>query len=399
MPLNIRVPLEDTLLSRDTTTNKDTLVTNCFSDTLANGEVMLVKRPGLENLTSALGLGQQGALGWGRGIFYYEGKLYSWNGPDLGLIWAGFGVTSDKLVLLSASPNDPAFGQSFYIDTEDNLKLGKRFGSFASDGYFGTIVSNGSELFSVNSNVVNSFLVKSLDGISWTIEDTYLAGFEYTLSAQIGTILMFLNEGASASIVSLDNGVSFTEYSTGLSISNGTAIATLGSVFSVGNAHTSNGTTWSLSTGAADAMGAMASNGTIIIGVSMSNVGKISANGTSWNNLTFLGNGASSMTSEMKIVWSGSKWVGVCKNGNSVTSTDGITWTLGKRKVGKYLTPKSLVFFNNVFYCYTYLADSTIGNPYQISYIETSLDGINWNLSAVDLAFDNEIPTIISGNI
>ncbi len=398
----VRIPLANTIESRDSTLNKDALTQNAFVDMTSDGAGHVVKRPALVNKTSALGLGIAGGLGWGRGLFYYEGKVFSWNGPDTGVTWAGFGQSSDKLVLIAASLANPAFGQSFYINQDDEFKLGKKFGSFDSDGFFTSVLFNGTKFFAINCNVSNKFIAESTDGITWTILTTFAAGGTFSLASVKGTTLLFVDETLSTVIRSVDNGVTWTSAATGLTVANGLAIAVLGTRFSVGSAHSTDGITWTPSSGAAESMGVIASNGSYLIGFSNStNVYKFSNNGTTWSNPARLGTGASSMDKQMKLVWSAplNKWVGVCKNGKSVTSVDGTNWELGNRNESQYLTPQSLVYFDGAFYCYSYLPPSLIGNPYQLSFIEKSVDGVNWTTTEVDLAFTSEIPTIITGII
>jgi hypothetical protein len=63
----VRIPLEATIESRDTTLDKDSLTTNAFVEQSAIGNYT-IKRPGLEVLASALGRGLGG--------LWYNGSLY-----------------------------------------------------------------------------------------------------------------------------------------------------------------------------------------------------------------------------------------------------------------------------------------------------------------------------------
>ncbi|MBT9146183.1 MAG: hypothetical protein DDT42_02065 [candidate division WS2 bacterium] len=145
-------------------------------------------------------------------------------------------------------------------------------------------------------------------------------------------------------------------------------------------------------------MAKMWSNGSYIIGFSTISTGYLwrsTNSGTAWGAPSRLGNGASSMTVGMDMVWTGAFWCGVTTNGKSVTSTDGTNWTLGNRNVGPHFVGVRITYLNGVFY----VLSQTIGylSPFLVTYLETSTDGINWTSEITDTQIFNQTPTIISG--
>jgi hypothetical protein len=124
---------------------------------------------------------------------------------------------------------------------------------------------------------------------------------------------------------------------------------------------------------------------------------KFSNNGTVWSNFTPVGAETSSISAGGLFAWNGTLWCCVTNDGKAFTSTDGTNWTKGNRSESVYVIPNNLVFFEGAFYCLSQTPASTVGNPYNLSFIEKSVDGINWQTTIVDLALFDETPTLISG--
>jgi hypothetical protein len=392
MALNIRIPFDDIIASRDATLDKDSIISNAFCDQVTEGTT-IVKRPGLINKTSALGLGISGALGLGQGIFFFNDKVYSWNSATTDLLSSGFAKNSTKALILGGySGTPPERFQLITIDLDGKLTASKRLTPGVAEGFPTSLVYTGTSFItSVAEPADNKFYRSTDNGSSWSLLSGPNGSGAY-YGVVRGTTICFFTPGAPITIqTSIDDGINWTT-TTPATTSFSTAINTLGSVFTIGTHHSSNGTSWTASTGATT-MHKIWSNGSYLVGFSDTGVYKFTNNGTTWVTASKLGTGASSMNENMDLVWNGTFWCGVTSNGKSVTSSDGTNWVLGNRNIGNQVPNVFLTYFDSTFYCIS----QTNPDPFTVTYLETSTDGINWTREMTDTQIFNQYPTVISG--
>lgn len=398
MSVNIRVPFTDALYNRDTSFDKDAFTANTFFEAVPEG-VAVVKRPGLENKTSALGIGFGGSLGLGLGIFYYQDKVYSFNSIDPGTQWIGFAKSPTSAVLISG-PGTSAIIKNVSLKEMDVLEYTEQASGAGIDGGFTSLVYTGTRFIAHGTFTLENFIRLSNDGITWTAGQLLSSNMSEGTMAVKGSTIVLITQTADYIAVSTDNGTSWVETNIAKGSSNNKAIAVLGANFTIGSFYSPNGTTWTVCTGSgAGPMRHLTSNGSYILGFgSFSSQMKFSNNGIAWSNVTPVGvEAATSMVPGTLLQWSGTYWCAVTPNGKSFTSTDGTNWTKGNRQQSVFVIPKNLIFFNNTFYCLSETPQSTTGNPFALTFLEFSRDGINWETSVLDLALFDPTPTILTG--
>jgi hypothetical protein len=403
MALNLRIPFDDIVSSRDATLDKDAIITNAFCDQVTEG-VAIVKRPGLINKTSALGLGISGALGLGQGIFFFNNKVYSWNSIDPGTTWYGFIQSNDKLLTAAATNLSSDGDRVLTIDTNENIVTKEMFDIASTTGY-AALLYTGSRFIvgALSSYFASTPTVASIDyssdGVTWT-PVAIPAARDYTCGTIKGTTICLVEVGLNYTLVSTNNGSSWTQYNPAKNYPDGIySVASNGTVFTTGDYYSTDGITWTHGTGAVGVYDNIIYNGTGFIAISAATGAiRISTDGIAWTSTTPTGTGASALFSTItKFAWSGSIYAGITQSGYAIYSTNGTTWTLGNRQYSPTIIPDQIKYFNGAFYALTHSPTSLSGAPFNISFIEKSTDGINWTRSIIDVALFNETPTIISG--
>lgn len=380
MQVNIRIPFDEDIGSRDATLNKDSIVSNGFFDIVPAGNA-LVKRPGLENKTSALGLGVEGGqLGYGQGIIYYEDIVYSWNAPTRSTRWSPWAVGDQRAVTAAydnpGSSGTDLFGERIlFLEGGGEFKVrelpaqtGPNFNKewFASvwteDKYFvGGVVNGTNDIIIAMSTDLDTFT---------TAVFTEVAGSVFTSAIFfLDTIFFYGTNGSGNDFVytSVNNGTSWTRQ-----VPDFIPVPTIQTGTSIGGG-----------------IKPYANNDTILV---MNSRNSTSVDRYSLDGLTSTPIVGTSNNLGETIVWTGSQFVSSPKGQVSsgvfrvYTSPDGITWTPQVTSGEVYFGTTTLnplaadlyVYGNGVFVASTYLH---VGNtPYNtIARFAYSTDGLVWN--------------------
>jgi hypothetical protein len=398
MPLVIRLPFDDAITSRDATTNKDALTTNAFFDQLGQEQV-LVKRPGLQNLTSALGLGVQGALGIGLGIFFYEDVLYSFNSVNPGTEFKGF-ITDGNILLTAAYENLDSVGDRVvYITRDDEIKV-KPLPDDFQQRKWGAMVYTGTRFIveGVDEDLSNEVRIAySTDGNTWTQTTApYLGGEEFQSGAIAGSTIVMVDSGMNYTIVSTDNGSTWTGHNPALAVpDNISDIASNGTNrFTSGQYYSADGINWIACTGTtANATNPIIWNGTFFLHNDNDIMYK-STDGIAWTTPATTG------LVPTRFAWSDTlnRYAGFAESGGTtyaVYSTDGLNWITGLTQ--GFPIPGLITFFNGSYYGLSQVDTAVSGAPFNLTFVLKSTNGITWIAYAIDIALFDETPTLVDG--
>ena len=160
----LRIPFAEPLTNRDSTTTKDSKLTNCFSQTVG-GQNVVVKRPGL---LAAI----QGNVGQGQGAYCYNNFTYNISGDIL--TTTGYVAPPPNITFTSstATTNQPistvisgnycyvisANGNTFQIFNISNPASPTLIGSIATYTSPNCLVVSGSRAYIINDYYNNSYL-------------------------------------------------------------------------------------------------------------------------------------------------------------------------------------------------------------------------------------------------
>lgn len=417
MGVTIRSPFSDVIGTRDATTDKDSLTTNMFFDVVPEGEAF-VKRPGLENLTSALGLGINGALGFGQGIFYYDEKVFSFNSPDIDY-FIGNSATNGSRILFITQPVTDATLPSYVIiiDENDNIIRSRLPDENLTDPvifgwksllwtgtYFCLLGQTGDA--SLDPKYV---ILRSIDGETWTEVATDVlptSGGRFYGAAINSTACVFVDTFITEVYTSTDDGATWTR--TELSVNANPEIANLHSntnSLSTGQYSTTDGLTWTPSTGNYPTSPEFITNLGTSYYVYDGGYRYTSTNGIAWTRFAITGD---SPDATDPVTFGDGLTVTSIINyspypqrdyGKSTQSSNaGLVWSFGQKQFSAQLVTLALYYVNGKYYALSYAPGNVYyGMPYEIHYISTSTDGITWQSSSIELALFNSTPTIISG--
>lgn len=422
MSLNLRVPFSDIIGTRDSQLNKDSLTTNVFFDAVPEGEA-LVKRPGLQNLTSALGLGIDGKMGYGQGIFFYNDIVFSFNAPPFDYIYNKVAVGNGQVIFVAEPPGSaPPESKSYVVildaDGSINSKILPSFINLIE-----SILYTGTHFCIFGSGTDGTlYIIRSVDGISWetvytldpTVEEVGKFGVVKTgLSA-------FLSDAMDYSYTSTDNGATWAVNTTNINTPDSVVtIASDDTTFTNGVHYSTDAITWSLCTG--------------------TTVGGTGYNISYGNNKFFsYTSGASAFTSLNGIAWITEAVTVVVpqttsdgtpkfsfvdgvystvspleiSSGNIIPaawSSNGLNWTVSvnpaippapARDTYNDLLESVYQFsFGSSHYSLSVVRADPPEYPFSIWFIEKSDDGVVWTSYAIDIALFNPIPTLIAGLI
>ena len=399
MALNIRVPFDDKIGSRNATTDKDAITVNSFFDDVTEGTA-LVKRPGLQNLTSALGLGVQGALGIGLGIIFYEDTLYSFNSVNPGTSFKGF-LTDGNILLTAAYSNTSSNGDRVVFVEKDDEIVVDSLPVGLNNRFWNAAVYTGTRFLvvGISDSLTSVPVVYSTDGLTWTqVNANYAGSNEFQSGAIAGTTIVMVDDGINYTIVSTDNGSTWTAYNPAISTSDDLAIIASNGTnrFTSGEYYSANGQTWTICTGTfLPAANPIIWNGTFFVHSREGAIYK-STDGIAWTTPATTG------LIPDKFVWSPtlSRYAGFAEaNGTTyaVYSSDGLNWTTGLTT--GLPVPELLTFFNGAYYALANVLPGVSGAPFNLTFIHKSVDGITWISYAIDIALFDEQPTLVAGLI
>jgi hypothetical protein len=405
MSLNIRFPIASQNETRDAENIKDMKVKNAFREQTET-TTFLVKRPGLENKASALGLAPGTSLGIGQGIFVYEDNIYSFNSTADLEDWQPLIVGPESLLTAATQFGTPDKDKSFRIDKAENLFL-EVLPEEPNIKVQTTIGYVGNKFLIARSNGANTIINSSVDGITWT--RTALPALSGKLVACVrGNTVLLAQKNLEQVLRSLDGGVTWS----GILTTNLPTILTdpikriatnNTTIFTIGVWYSLDGITWLISTGQPPTQfnfihwtgfQFVSTNENLI----PSNI-YTSSNGIAWSSVSNSAGVRFNIAAQ-----SAQRLIGLNAGTGYSPSTCfysdnlGTTWTAFT--VPNFTDSKfvSLVYFNFKFYLFHYIPATLFSpNPFTLWLLSTSVNGTAWETYSIELALFDKTPTLIAG--